>query len=116
MAATAFVLEEWTGTMKYELAESGTPIAGQIVGAVKEACRQSFLKQPCRLMIAMYKCEIQATAEVLGRVYAVLGKRQGRVLSEDLREGSGTFVITAVLPVAQSLGFAEEIRKKTSGF
>ena len=53
---------------------------------------------------------------MLGRVYAVLAKRQGRVLSEELREGSGTFVIAAVLPVAESLGFAEEIRKKTSGF
>ena len=38
---------------------SGPPIAGQIVSAVKEGCRQAFLKQPCRLMIAMYKCEIQ---------------------------------------------------------
>lgn len=37
----------------------GPPIAGQIVSAVKEGCRQAFLKQPCRLMIAMYKCEIQ---------------------------------------------------------
>ena len=58
----------------------------------------------------------QATAEVLGRVYGVLAKRQGRVISEELKEGSGTFVIAAVLPVAESLGFAEEIRKKTSGF
>lgn len=58
----------------------------------------------------------QATAEVLGKVYAVLGKRKGRVISEELKEGSGTFVIAAVLPVAESLGFAEEVRKKTSGF
>ena len=49
-------------------------------------------------------------------MYGVLAKRQGRVISEELKEGSGTFVIAAVLPVAESLGFAEEIRKKTSGF
>ena len=48
-------------------------------------------------------------------MYGVLAKRQGRVLREELREGTGTFIIAAVLPVAQSLGFAEEIRKKTSG-
>ncbi|XP_063679742.1 elongation factor-like GTPase 1 [Bolinopsis microptera] len=117
MAATLFVLQEWIGSWQSDTTESvGQPIAGQIVSAVKEGCRQAFLKKPCRLMIAMYKCEVQATAEVLGRVYGVLAKRQGRVISEELKEGSGTFVIAAVLPVAESLGFADEIRKKTSGF
>lgn len=50
-----------------------------------------------------------------GKVYGVLGKRHGRVLSEDMREGSQMFSITAVLPVAESFGFADEIRKRTSG-
>ena len=69
-----------------------------------------------RLSVYLTDFPRQASAEVLGRVYGVLAKRQGRVLSEELKEGSGTFVIAAVLPVAESLGFAEEIRKKTSGF
>ncbi|MED6256388.1 Elongation factor-like GTPase 1 [Ilyodon furcidens] len=50
-----------------------------------------------------------------GRVYGVLGKRDGRVLHEEMKEGTGMFIITAVLPVAESFGFADEIRKKTSG-
>ena len=48
-------------------------------------------------------------------MYAVVGKRNGRVVGEDMREGSSVFNIEAVLPVVESFGFAEEIRKRTSG-
>ncbi|TSK53819.1 Elongation factor-like GTPase 1 [Bagarius yarrelli] len=49
------------------------------------------------------------------RVYGVLSKREGRVLNEEMKEGSDVFIIKAVLPVAESFGFADEIRKRTSG-
>ncbi|XP_044000241.1 elongation factor-like GTPase 1 isoform X2 [Gambusia affinis] len=91
------------------------PVSGQLIAAMKEACRHAFQAQPHRLMAAMYTCEIMATAEVLGRVYGVLGKREGRVLHEEMKEGTDMFIITAVLPVAESFGFADEIRKRTSG-
>lgn len=52
---------------------------------------------------------------VSGKMYAVLGRRHGRVLHSDMREGCQTFDITAVLPVAESFDFANEIRKQTSG-
>ncbi|CAK8676885.1 unnamed protein product [Clavelina lepadiformis] len=91
------------------------PLSGQLISTCKEACRRAFQAQPQRLMAAMYTCNIQATAEVLGKVYAVLGRREGRVLSEDLKDGSDTFIIEATLPVAESFGFADEIRKRTSG-
>uniref|UniRef100_A0A3B4UIW6 Elongation factor-like 1 n=1 Tax=Seriola dumerili TaxID=41447 RepID=A0A3B4UIW6_SERDU len=91
------------------------PVSGQLIAAMKEACRHAFQAQPQRLMAAMYTCEIMATAEVLGRVYGVLGKREGRVLHEEMKEGTDMFSIKAVLPVAESFGFADEIRKRTSG-
>ncbi|CAN9506850.1 unnamed protein product [Ophioblennius macclurei] len=91
------------------------PVSGQLIAAMKEACRHAFQAQPQRLMAAMYTCEIYATAEVLGRVYGVLGKREGRVLHEEMKEGTEMFIIKAVLPVAESFGFADEIRKRTSG-
>uniref|UniRef100_A0A8C4DND8 Elongation factor-like 1 n=1 Tax=Dicentrarchus labrax TaxID=13489 RepID=A0A8C4DND8_DICLA len=91
------------------------PVSGQLIAAMKEACRRAFQAQPQRLMAAMYTCEIMATAEVLGRVYGVLGKREGRVLHEEMKEGTDMFIIKAVLPVAESFGFADEIRKRTSG-
>ncbi|XP_070758069.1 elongation factor-like GTPase 1 isoform X1 [Enoplosus armatus] len=91
------------------------PVSGQLIASMKEACRHAFQAQPQRLMAAMYTCEIMATAEVLGRVYGVLGKREGRVLHEDMKEGTDMFIIKAVLPVAESFGFSDEIRKRTSG-
>lgn len=42
-------------------------VSGQLMSIVKESCQKSFQTQPQRLMAAMYKCTIQATAEVLGK-------------------------------------------------
>ena len=53
--------------------------------------------------------------EVLGRVYDVLSRRRGRVLSDMLKEGTPFYTILSVLPVAESFGFSDEIRKRTSG-
>ena len=95
--------------------DSYGPLSGQLISAMKEGCRRSFLAQPARLMAAMYSSSILATADVLGKVYGVLGRRNGRVLSDEMREGSAMFNINALVPVAESFGFAEEIRKRTSG-
>nr|XP_034986724.1 elongation factor-like GTPase 1 [Zootoca vivipara]XP_034986726.1 elongation factor-like GTPase 1 [Zootoca vivipara] len=91
------------------------PFSGQLIATMKEACRYAMQAKPQRLMAAMYTCEIMTTAEVLGRVYGVLSKRVGRVLQEEMKEGTDVFIIKAVLPVAESFGFADEIRKRTSG-
>ncbi|KAH0620006.1 hypothetical protein JD844_014499 [Phrynosoma platyrhinos] len=91
------------------------PLSGQLIATMKEACRYAMQAKPQRLVAAMYTCEIMTTAEVLGRVYAVLSKREGRVLQEEMKEGTDVFIIKAVLPVAESFGFADEIRKRTSG-
>lgn len=48
-------------------------------------------------------------------MYAVIGRRHGKILSADLMQGSGTFMVRAVLPVTESYNFAQEIRKQTSG-
>ena len=99
----------------HQVSDTYGPFSGQLISAMKEGCRQAILAQPARLMLAMYSCNITATAEVLGRLYAVLGRRNGRVRSEEMCEGSVAFIIEALVPVAESFGFAEEIRKKTSG-
>ena len=50
-----------------------------------------------------------------GKLCGVLGKRFGRVIEDTMKEGSQIFNIKAVLPVVESFGFAEDVRKKTSG-
>ena len=54
-------------------------------------------------------------AEVLGRVYAVVSRRRGRIVAEEMKEGTTFFTVKSRLPVVESFGFADEIRKRTSG-
>ncbi|KAF6174221.1 hypothetical protein GIB67_033753 [Kingdonia uniflora] len=88
---------------------------GQIMGAVKEACRTAVLRKKPRLVEAMYFCELNTPTEYLGPMYAVLSRRRARVLKEEMQEGSPLFTVHAYLPVAESFGFADELRRWTSG-
>ncbi|RYP31807.1 hypothetical protein DL767_005538 [Monosporascus sp. MG133] len=90
-------------------------LTGEVIKTVQQSIRQGFLDWSPRLMLAMYSCEIQASTEVLGRVYDVLTRRRGRVLSEQMKEGTPFFTIQSLLPAAESFGFADEMRKRTSG-
>ncbi|POS83399.1 P-loop containing nucleoside triphosphate hydrolase protein, partial [Erysiphe pulchra] len=90
-------------------------LTGEVIKTMQSAIRQGFLDWSPRLCLAIYSCEIQASTEVLGRVYDVLTRRRGRVLSESLKDGTHFFTIQSILPVAESFGFSDEIRKRTSG-
>lgn len=90
-------------------------LTGEIIKTFQSALRAGFLDWSSRLMLAMYSVEIQASTEVLGRVYDVLTRRRGRVVAETMKEGTPFFTIQALLPVAESFGFADEMRKRTSG-
>lgn len=107
--------EEVKDIVKTQRRKEYGPFSGQIISCVIAGCRKSFQTRPQRLMVAMYKCNIQATSDVLGKLYAVLGKRNGSILEGDMTEGSQIFNVVATLPVIESFGFAENIRKKTSG-
>ncbi|XP_046678882.1 LOW QUALITY PROTEIN: elongation factor-like GTPase 1 [Homalodisca vitripennis] len=117
MMGVAFVVEDWSIEQTPDVSGSSAfgPLSGQIMSAVKEGCRKAFQAQPQRLMAAMYSCQIQANAEILGKMYGVLNRRHGRVLHGDMTQGSSTFSVQAVLPVVESFLFAPEMRKQTSG-
>ncbi|THG97775.1 hypothetical protein EW026_g4285 [Hermanssonia centrifuga] len=74
-------------------------ITGSFHSAVRDACRNGLLDWSPRLMLAMYECDIQASTDVLGKVYGVVAKLRVR----------------ALLPVVESFGFSDEIRTRTSG-
>lgn len=86
-----------------------------VIGSMRESCRSGLLDWSPRLMLAMYTCDIQASTDVLGKVHAVLSRRRGRITSEEMKEGTSFFTVGALLPVVESFGFADEIRKRTSG-
>ena len=91
------------------------PFNGQVSAAVKHAIRKSILENKPRLVEAYFLCEVATSSEGLAAVYAVLGRRRAKILQEELREGSGLFVILAHLPVEASFGFADELRRRSSG-
>ncbi|KAJ8714576.1 hypothetical protein PYW07_002801 [Mythimna separata] len=116
MMGVAFCVEEWflDKTAGDDMLHFG-PLSGQIMSAVKDGCRKAFQAQPQRLMAAMYTCDIVVDQKVLGKLYAALGRRGGRVVGSDLQSGSAQFRVQALLPVAESFKFALELRTHTSG-
>jgi ribosome assembly protein 1 len=58
---------------------------------------------------------VSTSSEGLSAVYAVLGRRRARILREEMREGSDLFSIHAYLPAEASFGFADELRRRSSG-
>ena len=111
--------------LEQSLVETGTSQAsGSLIPAMKEACKAGMLDWSPRLMLAMYTCDIQASSEstrslpqsftsetsaadVLGKVYATVARRRGRIIAEEMKEGTSFFTIKALLPVVESFGFAE---------
>lgn len=99
-------------------------IAGSFISAVRDACRNGLLDWSPRLMLAMYECDIQASseshvpchilgyhnsfaAEVLGKVYGVVARRRGKIVAEEMKEGTTFFTIRSLLPVVESFGFPD---------
>lgn len=50
---------------------------------------------------------ILVIGEVLGKVYGVIAKRRGKIISEEMKEGTAFFTISSLLPVVESFGFAD---------
>ncbi|CAH1430913.1 unnamed protein product [Lactuca virosa] len=89
--------------------------SGQVMTAVKEACKAALLQKNPRIVEGMYFCELNTPTEYLGAMYAVLARRRARILKEEMQEGSPLFTVHAYVPVAESFGFADELRRWTSG-
>ncbi|KTW28974.1 hypothetical protein T552_01605 [Pneumocystis carinii B80] len=88
-------------------------ITSHLISSFKDGIKQGFLDWSPRLMLSMYACDIQTPSNVLGKIHAIISKRRGRIVSQELR---GTlYLIKALLPIVESFGFSKDIRKKTSG-
>ncbi|KAJ6792989.1 elongation factor-like GTPase 1 isoform X2 [Iris pallida] len=118
MWGLAFVVEPYIfpgNSENIHQADQYAVFSGQVMTAVKEACRSAVLQSKPRLVEGMYFCELNTPTEYLGSMYAVLARRRARVLKEEMQEGSPLFTVHAYVPVAESFGFADELRRWTSG-
>jgi ribosome assembly protein 1 len=112
----AFVVEE------LEVLEKSRAVpVGMAIVAARDALRLAFEVSSPRVAEALYSCQLTCSGgrggggEQLGRCFGVLSKRRARVTAEDMLEGTDTFLISALLPVIESFGFADELRTRTSG-
>ena len=116
MQGVAVFLEDiCTNVSQEETSRDLGRLTGEVIRAAREAIHSGFLDWSPRIKLAMYSVEVQASAEVLGRVYSVITRRRGQIVSETL-SSTTDFTISALLPVAESFGFSDEIRQRTSGF
>jgi ribosome assembly protein 1 len=118
MWGVAFIVEPYifadsSGTANHP--DQYNLFSGQVITAVKEACRAAVLQNNPRLVEAFYFCELTTPTEQLGSTYAVLGKRRARILKEEMQEGTSLFTVHAYLPVAESVGFSNHLRSITAG-
>jgi ribosome assembly protein 1 len=115
----AVFVEQFTVTVQEDEADTIrsriSQLYGQLISSVRDMIKRGFLEWSPRLMLAMYSCDVQASMDVLGKVYGVISKRRGKILAEEMKEGTPFFTIRATLPVVESFGFSDYIRKQTSG-
>eukprot|EP01108_Squamamoeba_japonica_P003164 TRINITY_DN2606_c0_g2_i1.p2 TRINITY_DN2606_c0_g2~~TRINITY_DN2606_c0_g2_i1.p2 ORF type:complete len:205 (-),score=67.81 TRINITY_DN2606_c0_g2_i1:6-620(-) len=91
------------------------PVGGQLSSALRVAARSALLLRSARLVEPLYLCDVRVTAELLGKIYAILGARRAVIVSEQLDQGTPLFAVQARLPVVESFGFAEALLRKTGG-
>lgn len=119
MMGVCFVVKKWE-IYEDSQSESGSQsqghLGGHLMSACKEACRKAFSLRRPRLVTPMYFCSVLVTSDVLGKLYAVFGRRQGRVIAAENALGfGGQFRVVATLPVPESFDLATELRTQTSG-
>lgn len=117
------VVEDISEVTEEDIAASEDPqyqrdlldVSGRLITSTRDSIHEGFLDWAPRMMWAMYSCNIQTSVDVLGKVYAVVQQRRGKIVSEEMKEGTPFFQIEAHIPVVEAFGFSEDIRKKTSG-
>jgi small GTP-binding protein len=103
-----------TATM---LNRSAAAPAAALISQLTEALKRAVLAANPRLAEPLFQTEIQCSSNALGRVHTVLSAARAQVLSEQIKEYrvTSTFFIRALVPASSTFGFAEKIRRASSG-
>lgn len=88
---------------------------GQIIPMARRVVYSGFLLADPRLMEPVNFVEIQAPADAIEAVYAVLGRRRGHVVKEAPKAGSPFYTVEGYIPVMDSFGFETDLRVHTQG-
>jgi len=94
---------------------TSTISSGTVVGAFQRGMRCALLSRPARLVESCFRMTLHSSLEGLSGLYSVLNSRYGRVLDDDVVEGTNLLKITAVVPQAESLGMGPQLLSQTRG-
>lgn len=87
----------------------------QIIPAARRCVLASLHMAEPRLLEPIFLVDIECPTRMIGKVYATLNKRRGQINEENELGGTTLTRIKAFLPVNESFGFTEELRRVTSG-
>lgn len=88
---------------------------GQIIPTMRNGLLGVELMCEPRLVEPIFLVQITVPEENMSGVYAVLNKRRGVVIADEVRFGTPLHDMRAYLPVAESFGFTSDLREKTQG-
>ena len=87
------------------------PFAGQMIATVTTLIKKSFLNASPRIVEGMYLCSLQApTPEIYGLIYNIMYQCRGKILEEEVEEGTNNFLLKIEVPLTTSFLFLEELR------
>jgi len=89
--------------------------AGQIMPCARKVYFAAELASGPKMMEPMYLIDITVPQNAHSGVYSTLNKRRGEIHKIEERIGTPLTQIQAFLPVMESFGFTEELRKNTGG-
>ena len=88
---------------------------GMVVAALRSGGRCALLTRPARLVEGHLRLTLHSSMSGLGSLHAVLSKRRGKVVSDEMVDGTDLIQVTATIPQAESFGLAPTLMKKSSG-
>ena len=115
MRGVCIVINQLTYIDNEEVKDIYGPFQGQVISTLCEVSKSAVMVNSPRLSEGMYECTFTTTQEYIGKLYGIISKRRGKIVEEVLTDGTDLFICRAYLPVIESFGFAEELRRMTSG-
>jgi ribosome assembly protein 1 len=91
------------------------PFGGQVMGTLRALCKKAFLNSDPRIVEGMYLCSMQASPETYGVVYNVIHRFRGRVIHEEIQNGTNFFLVDALIPILEGFEFNDHILKMSCG-
>jgi ribosome assembly protein 1 len=115
MQGVCLVIQDLKCNDNEEVKDIYGPFQGQVISTLQEVTKAAVMSNSPRLSEGMYECTFTTTQDYIGKLYGVISKRRGKIVEEFLTDGTDLFICKAFLPVIESFGFAEELRRITSG-